>query len=536
MTLLQKSGVEQEILFQRFKLLLIIRTLFVTLLLAIIAFLNFKKLPELSFPILSIYGLIIFAYIFNIASAIAIKKITVQGWFIGVELLMDALFITMLIYVTGGSNSLLSFLYIFLILEGGYIYFRKGAFYSTALSIIFYGAALEFEFYGITPYMSLIREESPIKNSFQLLSLISYNFIAYIFAGILWGVLSEQFRRAHRSLKTLEDMTKIVFRKIPSGLMTVTRDGYITSFNNSAETITGMPSESVLGQRIMDVFPELRIDNPRPLRNECIMKKPDGKEIIVGYSIGDLGDEGMVIIFQDLTREKQMEEEVKRSERLASLGRLSAGLAHEMRTIVASISASAQLLKSTEANKDEWNNLTRIIINESKRLNEIVTNFLNFSKPERNMSELLDINQIIHDTIEAFEKNNKKKIKIKTIFNAGTKKIRGSREGMRQVFSNILLNAEEAMKDGGEITIKVGMSPDNQNMIDVTISDTGCGIPPDVLPHIFEPFFTTKENGAGLGLATVYRIVEAHRGKINVTSTVGKGTEFRITLPAEGVN
>ncbi len=350
---LKKTDSNDGELFERFKILLIIKTLFVTLLLSVIAFINYKKLLELSFTVLSLYGLVTFAYLFNIISAILMKRFYSKSWFINAELLIDAIFITLLIYVTGGSNSLLSFLYIFLILEGGYINFRRGSFIATAFSLIFYGALIELEFYKIIPYLTLIKDETPINNQLQLLSLLGYNFIAFFAAGTLWGVLTEQFKKAHKSLKSLEDLTKIVFKKIPSGILTVNEEGLITSFNSAAVTITGLRAEDVVGKLLTDVFPNFRIENIQSTRNECIFKEKDGSAVILGYSIGDLGNEGKVIIFQDLTKEKQMEEDIKRSERLAALGRLSAGLAHEMRTIVASISASAQLLKSVESDKKE---------------------------------------------------------------------------------------------------------------------------------------------------------------------------------------
>jgi len=524
MTGLKKSDYSDGELSERFKILLIIRTLFVTLLLSVIAFINYKKLLELSFPVLSLYGLVIFAYLFNITSALLIKRFYFKPWYINAELLTDAMFITLLIYVTGGSNSLLPFLYIFLILEGGYINFRRGAIIATSFSLIFYGALLEMEFYKLIPYLSLIKDEMPINNSTQLLSLLSYNFVGFFAAGTLWGVLSEQFKKTHKSLKNLENLTKIVFKKIPSGILTVNENCLITSFNSAAETITGLKAENVLGRLLNDIFPNFRID-------EGLFKKEDGSEIILGYSIGNLGKEGSVFIFQDLTKEKQMEEDIKRSERLAALGRLSAGLAHEMRTIVSSISASAQLLKSVESNKEEYDKLTKILMTETKRLNDIVTNFLNFSKPERNMSEIFNIVQIIRDTIDTFEKNNSKNIKFKTQLSSMRTKIKGNREGMRQVFSNLLLNAIEAIVEKGEVIIKVTDSQEQPNMLEVSVSDTGCGISEETLPHIFEPFFTTKGNGAGLGLATVYRIIEAHNGKISVQSTVNRGTTFKILLP-----
>ncbi len=533
---LEKSDYADSELFERFKILLIIRTAFVTLLLSVIAFINYKRLPELSFPVLSLYGLVIFAYLFNIISAIFIKRFFFKPWFINAELFLDAIFITLLIYVTGGSNSLLPFLYIFLILEGGYINFRMGAMIATSFSVIFYGALLELEFYKVLPYLSLIKDEQPIINRTQLLSLLGYNFVGFFSAGILWGVLSEQVRKTHKSLKSLEDLTKILFKRIPSGILTVDELGLINSFNSAAERITGFKAKEILGKPLREVFPDFRLENTPARRNECIFKKMDGNKIILGYSIENLGKEGNVLIFQDLTKEKMMEEDIKRSERLAALGRLSAGLAHEMRTIASSISASAQLIRSVESDKKEHDKLTNIIMNESKRLNEIVTNFLNFSKPERNMSEIFNIDDIIHDTIAAFEKNNSKNIKFSVEVHSRRTKIRGSREGMRQVFSNLLLNAVEAIDEKGHVIIKIADSQAQPDMLEISVYDNGCGIPQEILPHVFEPFFTTKGNGAGLGLATVYRIIETHKGRICVESMVGKGTEFKISLPKTEVN
>ncbi len=152
------------------------------------------------------------------------------------------------------------------------------------------------------------------------------------------------------------------------------------------------------------------------------------------------------------------------------------------------------------------------------------------------MSEIFNIDDIIHDTIAAFEKNNSKNIKFSVEVHSRRTKIRGSREGMRQVFSNLLLNAVEAIDEKGHVIIKIADSQAQPDMLEISVYDNGCGIPQEILPHVFEPFFTTKGNGAGLGLATVYRIIETHKGRICVESMVGKGTEFKISLPKTEVN
>lgn len=250
---------------------------------------------------------------------------------------------------------------------------------------------------------------------------------------------------------------------------------------------------------------------------------------------GDIvGIEGII---RDITASKKVEEQIRRSERLASIGELAASIAHEIRNPLGAISNSVSVLKRDLALKGDDQRLFEMVVEETDHLNEIITNFLTFAHPADYSFVRSNIREIIDETVFLLEQDARfqKNVRITKVYDDGIPESYLDRIWIRKIFWNLLLNSIDAMPQGGKIFIHTKKPKiSNPNEIEIVISDTGEGIPPDIMKKIFEPFFTTKKSkGTGLGLSIVHRIVDNHGGKIDVKSKPGKGTVFTIRLPVK---
>jgi two-component system sensor histidine kinase PilS (NtrC family) len=555
----------QEELFNRLKWLMFFRVVVITFLLTIAAVIEFRELRVfLAVSLISLYALIGATYFFTALSAFLIKRFKDLRRFAYLQLLWDVLFVTGLIYFTGGIESIFSFLYLISIIAASIILYRRGALLTASLSSICYGALLDLQYYQIIPppYEKFL----PASQGSGLLFTLVIDITGFYLMAWLSSYLSEQLketgdelRESQIDLKELEALNKKIIEGIHSGLLTVDGDGRITSFNRAAEEITGYGLAEVYQKIISSVFPGLNLypegeQLPPGSRQQISFQRKNGKQLYLGCSMSPLRDEGggkqgQILIFQDLTELKEMEEEVKRAERLATMGRLAAGMAHEIRNPLASLSGSIQVLREGLDLKDEDGHLMEIIIRETDRLNSLISDFLNFARPSEKREERVKIQEIIEETLRTFQQSpeGQRGIKIVKEFDGDALLNADSRQ-LRQVFWNLFLNASQAMPEGGELTVNAKCKLQNANMkrkivsekdlpkpegnfLEITVSDTGSGISEEDLPKIFDPFFTTRDSGSGLGLTMVYKIIESHHGQIKVESTRGKGTTFTILLP-----
>lgn len=260
----------------------------------------------------------------------------------------------------------------------------------------------------------------------------------------------------------------------------------------------------------------------------------DVAEIDIGSGMGRLlqtqAQGGRVLLFQDVTKIIHLEEKLKQHEKLAAVGQLAAGIAHEIRNPLASMSASIEMLKTAQEWTDPENKkLMEITLKEIDRLNGLITEFLDFVKPEKLKLVSLSLNDLLQEIVTAASgmEEFKKMTTISTKFQ--TIQVLAHGEKLKQVVWNLLLNAVQAIKEKG--TIEIGCEAVSEQRVKWWVSDTGQGMTEEVLAHIYEPFFTTKPQGTGLGLPTVFKIIEAHHGEIKVNSVVGKGTCFEIFIP-----
>ena len=362
----------------------------------------------------------------------------------------------------------------------------------------------------------------------------------------------EEIQRLRRELEDVKNFMESIIQSIGSGIMVTHVKDMITYINRAGERILGFSQNELIGKPLSSLSLREKqsvvqsfLNNPEDLdtRKEGWMRKKDGAEFPVGFSINNhldnLGESiGKIVIFRDLTSIYKIQEEILRMDRLVSLGKLSSGIAHELRNPLAGIKTTAQALGEEMTEEDPRREYLQRITKEIDRLNELLKTFFSFAKPQKLNLTPCHVRDIINEIIPFLIKEIADKgIRFEEKNDPHLPRIRADKTQMHQVFLNLFLNAIQAMPDGGELKIGVssfvsaaGDGP-KQNFIKAVVSDTGKGIPPHMISRIFDPFFTTKPKGIGLGLSIAYQIINKHGGTIKVESQWENGTSFVITLP-----
>lgn len=464
------------------------------------------------------------------------------------ELAGDGLLITGFIFCSGGERSLFGFLYLLWIVHSALRAGSRGAGVTGAFATVGYGVVV------LGPGLGLINpfESGAVREPARLVSDFGIHGAAFISVALLAGRLARQIQLGGDQLRELGQIHQRIVDNVSSGLLTVDAGGQITSFNREAESITGVSSEDVLGSSLAELFPSLPPTDaasiePEPKANACRADFPfrtvDGDERHLGFSRsvlrGSRGEaEGEILIFQDLTHVVQMEEELRRRERLSAVGQLAAGLAHEIRNPLASLSGSLELLAADlPATDPSSGRLLRIVQRETARLDRLVGDFLAYAgpRPEKRVSVSLD--DLFVDLQELVRSGGEPGTELELELSQGLVAL-GDPDQLRQVFWNLILNAAQASPSDGKVRVVARAAEEHvsgdSGRVEVEIIDQGSGIPADQLERIFEPFYTTKSKGSGLGLATVHRVIDAHGGRLEVSSTAGEGTRVRVSLPTPG--
>jgi two-component system sensor histidine kinase PilS (NtrC family) len=310
--------------------------------------------------------------------------------------------------------------------------------------------------------------------------------------------------------------------------------GRIRSFNAAAERISGYTLEDVYDRDVRDVFPSFAVyDGTLQIvdRGEGLFDASETGSRTFGYASSlvrgtDGKTLGLLITFKDMTWYKDLEERLKRSDRLAAVGQLASGMAHEIRNPLASISGSVQLLMEGRNVSEEDRRLMRIVIKEADRLSDLLTDFLLYAHPGPPKIAAVDVSAVLDElAVIAATDPRFAAVEIRRAYPPGVR-MQIDRQQLHQALWNLVINGAEAMTDGGALTI--GLGPGGR---EIFVEDTGPGIPESIRNRIFNPFFTTKERGTGLGLATVHAIVEAHGGAVSVAAGKLGGARFVIRLP-----
>ncbi|MGD0627039.1 MAG: ATP-binding protein [Thermodesulfobacteriota bacterium] len=351
-----------------------------------------------------------------------------------------------------------------------------------------------------------------------------------------------------RSLARMKTYTENVVESMADGLISIDNEKKIVTLNRRAGEILGAAEEELKGKKIEEVLGQdiealLRSEEQRVIirDREMELHHRSGKEIPLSLSRTPLKDEmgremGSVLLLRDLREIRDLQEKVRRSERLASLGRLAAGVAHEIRNPLSSIRGFAQYFMNRLKGHEEEQGYASIMVKEVDRLNRVITDLLDFARPKEPHRELHSLENILDHSLKLLEPElTRKKVGIEKEFEPNLPPALVDRDQISQAFLNLLLNSLESIDGGGKIRICLKKNR-VQPSVEVSIVDTGRGIPQEDLGKIFEPFFSTKRKGTGLGLAIVHQIVDTHGGDIAVDSREEVGTTFRITLPTSGSN
>jgi len=525
----------------RLKQLIIYRLILISIFLLMGLFFQLKGVSIFWAPYSLFHFFVALLYVTTIIFAVITRKKDNLVSFTYGLFVSDVIVVTGIVYVTGGGLSLFFPIYVLVAMEAGAILERQGGLMAASLSSIAYGILLNLEYHWIIPFLA---PRYPY-HSFYLLYKLLIAIIIFYLAGYLTGYLTEEVRaRARELTQTREDYSRLeafnrnVIQSIQSGLMTCDLEQRVTFLNPTGEQILGMKAAQLRKKRLPDLFPAMAkgSDQKQKPRMETTYVKPDGAEIVVGLTSSPLKDHngeevGKIIAFRDLTRIREMEESVRRAEKLATIGQLAAGMAHEIRNPLASISGAIQLLKEEKQASEHHKRLMDIIITESNRLNGLITDFLLYAQPPALNKKIVDISALIDDTLEVFSRSPQCTRGVEIVKNTQKKStLSCDSQQLQQVLWNLLINAVSAMDGKGLLEVTTSQDERSQKL-SLSVRDTGQGIPASDIKKIFDPFFTTKEGGTGLGLSIVHKIVESHGGDIRVESEPGHGTTFTLTFP-----
>lgn len=496
--------------------------------------------------------LMAFAFIFSVVSHLALRFQKFRFFITYLQTIWDLLFVTVLLLFTGGILSPYSFLYLLSIMNAGVLLGRREALYTASLCGILYGAIIDFQYFGLLSSIGLSQADAVEMGAFHVFYTIFLNLIGFCLTAFITGYLYQRARESEDALRDktvdyeeLERLSTTIVANVESGLLTVTPQGSIRVFNRYAEAVTGRTQADVYDTHLGTIFPAMAeiVDNfGSAPSGEFAFEPGDGERMILGYSAVPFTDThgepaGVIINFKDLTDLKRMQAALKRADRLAALGELSARMAHEIRNPLAAMSGSVQLLAEHGTIAESDGRLLAIVLREADRLNDLITDFLAYARPASPHKERIELRPLCDDMCILLASDSRFGQVVVVNLVPGHMVVRGDVNQLRQVLLNLLHNAADAMPDGGRVEIEArfllsGADGFQKSPVAViTVTDSGSGINAETAAHLFEPFWTSKPDGSGLGLAITYRIIEAHGGTITAESPADGGCRFTITLP-----
>jgi two-component system sensor histidine kinase PilS (NtrC family) len=466
-------------------------------------------------------------------------------WQVRAQFLIDALLITWLVWKTGDLTSPYITLYIVLIGVSSAFLRPQSTFVMAVICIVF------FLLLAILTSLAIVESSGSTLSTSRIIQIVSFHTVAFLVVGLLASKLSErlssgeQLKEATKTLASLQALHERIIESIRSGLITTDLDGNIFTFNTSASEITGYPAETMQGRSIFSLFGNIRqpidlslkaTEGEQLPRFETDLVTPEGFAVHIGYNISPLFSEnnertGLIITFQDLTEIRSMEESIKRKDRLAAVGRVGAGLAHEIRNPLGAMRGAIQVLESNTPPESVQADLMQIILRESDRLNSIITNFLSYAKPKVGSFSEVDACESIRDTVKLLRHSPDvtPRHTLKEVLPNHPVFVSADSTQLKQVFWNLARNSINAMPEGGDLLIKLEPVPDNR--VQIMFEDNGVGMSPEQVERLFEPFSNSTSGGTGLGLSIVYQIIRDHDGVINVRSFEGEGTVITIVMP-----
>ncbi|HEY0095344.1 MAG TPA: ATP-binding protein, partial [Archangium sp.] len=474
-------------------------------------------------------------YVFTLVYGLMLRGGRVDRVAAVIQVAGDLVIASMLVFLTGVGDSPFTFTYLLAVIGASILLDGRGALVSAGAGAFAYAALLVAVKFGwLEPPMGL----APLSRQ-RIVFLLVSNMLALFLIAALAGYLSRQLSAAggrlserEADLKKLDNLQRQILACMPSGLITCDDAGRVTFVNRAASAILSLEARPPPGLHVESLLPGALGKEARQRRRELTVQTPSGLRTL-GLTVTGLegsGGGGTLVVFQDLTELRRIEEDLKRADRLAALGTLAAQLAHEIRNPLAAMRGSAQLLVQEPGGDPSSAKLVEILLRESDRLSKLVEDFLRFARPPPPVKQALELEVLVAETVDML-RADPLAWQVGVEMALAPLRVPVDADQLRQVLINILRNAFQAAGPGGRVRVSLE-GADELALLGVW--DSGGSIPATDLSRIFEPFFSTREGGTGLGLSTAYSIVRAHGGNIRVSSSPREGTEFLIQLPLRG--
>ncbi len=506
--------------------------------------------PEPAFDLGFLFGLALLTYLACGVYWLLLRNLegrhVLQGY---VQLIGDLLLITVLIAQFEGPTNPFSLLYLIIIGAASVLLRRQAGFTIATVAYLLYAGVT------LAPYF-LGGEELPEAAGewFILLYNLAVHLFGFYAVALLTYHLVHRVARAERELEEKrEDLADLqvvhrdVIQSINSGLITTDLEGTITSANRAGVEILGAPARQLLGRPVYELSLLSRRDweelsqaahrQTEQVRSESKIER-DGEITHVGFSLSKLTNaenvqEGWIVIFQDFTQWRRLEQEVRLKDRMAAVGEMAAGLAHELGNPLAAISGSVQMLSKTLRERGDDSRLLDILLKESQRLDRTIKGFLRFARPRERSSARFDVAALLKENFALLENSDEitPEHRLDLDLTPRSASLVGDADQVSQIFWNLVRNALKAMPDGGRLRVKGRLSG---SVYLLSVADTGHGMTEEERANLFHPFQSFFDSGTGIGMAIVYRIVEEHGGRVTVHSRPGGGTEIVVELPVEG--
>ncbi|HEY8279179.1 MAG TPA: ATP-binding protein [Bdellovibrionota bacterium] len=488
--------------------------------------------------ILRMYGVLAFSFFFSLVNVSLWEQTLRVRLYVPSQLFYDLLLTSYLVYLTGVNDSIFLFLYLLNIVFASAVYQLSGALIVAAMSgcvyAFIYGANVDLD---------------NVSSVYNLL----YSELLFLLTALLCGQLMDELKKQktmlesqRQSIARLELINDRLLNSIPVGIVTVDKNEYVQNVNSAALSLLGLEHPPEMKLKYYELLPELRgvmqawggmsdrqrlrfvFKNGTSIRSMCSLNLVPMKQL-ADEPIEDISH---ILVFQDVSLTLELEKKLEFESRLAATGELAAGIAHEIRNPLASISGSIEVLSNNlRIESDQDKRLFDIALREINRLNNLITDFLEFAKPKDESPEAFSLKEMVREVADAVQSGKGKGGPVEIdVEIAPALLVHANRERIKQVFFNLFLNSREA---AGERAVKILVKSSNgdDGLVKIDVTDNGPGIPQELSTKIFDPFFTTKSKGTGLGLATVARIIKAAKGEIQVLPSEG-GAHFQMTIPA----
>jgi two-component system, NtrC family, sensor histidine kinase PilS len=510
-----------------------------------------------SFAVDPFFFLIGLTYALTISYAVTLRYVDDHRWLVDLQLAGDALIVSAFIYFTGGITSYFTSVYVLPIVAGSTVQFRRGGLLVATLSTVLYVGLVAAQYMAASGLLNdpwLTRYALALPGQSVARYTVALNVFGFFAVAFLSGSLADSLKSAGARLQQastqiadLQALNQHVIDSLPSGLITTDPSDRVLTFNRAAEQITGVSFQAAVGRPIGEVLRlpaavmeaiqhGLRETGMR--RHEFWFRPTDGRrDVEVGMSATHLetpgGRAGFLFTFQDVTKIKKLERDAAIQQRLAAVGEMAAGIAHEIRNPLASMSGSIQILRQELPLSAEQEQLMDIVLRESERLNTTIRSFLAYARPQRFEIARFDVRRALNDTTLLLRNSAEVHEGHEIVLDVPQAELwyEADEGQIKQIIWNLATNGLRAMPDGGRLRLSGALDLASEGVV-LTVQDAGIGIPAEELDSLFQPFHGSFTKGSGLGLAIVHRIVADYHGEIQVSSQQGTGTSVSVRLPA----